>query len=66
MGEDCKVAIRNERREANEILKKQEKASDLTEDDLKRELEEVQKKADKGVKDVDEIITAKEKEILEV
>ena len=66
MGEDCKVAIRNVRREANEELKKQEKASDITEDDLKKELDEIQKKADKAVKDIDDVIAAKEKEILEV
>jgi len=66
MGEDCKVAVRNERREANEELKKMEKASDLTEDDLKKDMEEVQKKADKAIKDIDEIIAAKEKDIMEV
>ena len=66
MGEDCKVAVRNIRRDINEVLKKQEKASDLTEDDLKKELDEVQKKSDKAIKDIDDIITAKEKEILEV
>jgi ribosome recycling factor len=66
MGEDCKVAIRNERREANEILKKMEKASELTEDDLKKDLDDVQKKADKAIKDIDDIIAAKEKDIMEV
>lgn len=43
MGEEDKVAIRNLRREANDELKKQEKAGELTEDDLKAELEDVQK-----------------------
>jgi len=66
MGEDCKVAVRNVRRDINEVLKKQEKASEITEDDLKKELDEVQKKSDKTIKDIDDIITAKEKEILEV
>ena len=66
IGEDCKVAIRNERREANEGLKKMEKQSELTEDDLKKELDEVQKKSDKAIKDIDDIVAAKEKEILEV
>ena len=46
MGEEDKVAIRNLRREANDELKKQEKAGELTEDDLKAELEDVQKKID--------------------
>ena len=66
MGEDAKVAVRNERRDANEELKKQEKAGDLTEDDLKEELAEVQKKTDQCIKDIDEIILIKEKEIMEV
>ena len=66
MGEEDKVAIRNLRREANDELKKQEKAGELTEDDLKVELEDVQKKIDKAVKDIDEIVANKEKEIMEV
>lgn len=66
MGEECKVAIRNERREANEDLKRMEKATEITEDDLKKDLDEIQKKADKAIKDVDDIVAAKEKEILEV
>ena len=66
LGEEDKVAIRNLRREANDELKKQEKAGELTEDDLKVELEDVQKKIDKAVKDIDEIVANKEKEIMEV
>ena len=66
MVEEDKVAIRNLRREANDELKKQEKAGELTEDDLKAELEDVQKKIDKAVKDIDEIVANKEKEIMEV
>ena len=66
MGEEDKVAIRNLRREANDELKKQEKAGELTEDDLKVELEDVQKKIDKAVKDIDEIVANKEKEIMEL
>ena len=66
MGEDCKVAVRNERRTANDELKKMEKATEITEDDLKKDLEGVQKKADKAIKDIDDIVAAKEKEILEV
>jgi ribosome recycling factor len=65
-GEDAKVAIRNERRDANEALKKQEKAGELTEDDLKEELDQVQKKADKSIKEIDGVIAEKEKEIMEV
>lgn len=65
-GEDAKVAIRNERRDANDALKKKEKAGEITEDDLKKEMELVQKKADKCIKDIDDIISSKEKEIMEV
>ena len=66
MGEDVKVAVRNERRDANDELKKQEKSGDLTEDDLKKSLDAVQKKTDKCIKDIDVIIAEKEKEIMEV
>ena len=66
MGEDAKVAVRNLRRDANEDLKKQEKSGDITEDDLKQELDSVQKATDKCIKEVDEICAQKEKEILEV
>lgn len=66
MGEDAKIAIRNERRDANDELKKQEKAREITEDDLKKELDDVQKKTDKCIKDIDNIVAEKEKEIMEV
>jgi len=65
-GEDAKVAVRNERRDANDELKKQEKAGELTEDDLKKSLEDVQKKTDKTMKDIDQIVVDKEKELMEV
>lgn len=65
-GEDSKIAIRNERREANDELKKLEKAGELTEDELKKALDNVQKKTDNAIKDIDQIIADKEKEIMEV
>lgn len=65
-GEDAKVAIRNERREANEHLKKQEKDGDITEDDLKNEEKLVQKRTDEAISEIDKIIEKKEAEILEV
>ena len=65
-GEDAKIAIRNERRDANDKLKKQEKSGDLTEDDLKEELDEVQKKTDEAIKEIDQVVADKEKEIMEV
>ena len=66
MGEDAKVAIRNMRREENDEIKKMEKAGEISEDDLKEELEDIQKKIDQAIKDIDQIIQAKDKEILEV
>lgn len=66
MGEDAKVALRNLRRDANEELKKQEKNGELTEDDLKDEMDQVQKLLDSGIKDIDGIVANKEKEIMEV
>ena len=66
MGEDAKVAVRNERRDANDHLKKAEKAGELTEDDLKGELDDVQKVTDKAMKEIDEIIAHKEKELMEI
>jgi len=65
-GEDAKVAVRNLRREENDELKKMQKDGDLTEDDLKDELEDVQKKVEKAIKDIDAIIADKEKELMEV
>jgi ribosome recycling factor len=66
MGEDDKVAIRNERRDANDLLKKMEKDGEITEDDLKSELETIQKMTDKHIKEIDAICYAKEMEIMEV
>ena len=66
MGEEAKVAVRNVRRDANDQLKKEEKASEITEDDLKESLDEIQKMADKGIKDIDTMIAAKEKELMEI
>lgn len=65
-GEDAKVAIRNLRREHNDILKKQEKAGELTEDDAKRELEDTQKLIDKAIAHIDEVVAKKTAEIMEV
>ena len=65
-GEDHKVAIRNERRDANEKLKVLLKDKKITEDDQKRSTEKVQKETDGGVTQVDQIIEKKEKEVMEV
>lgn len=65
-GEESKVAIRNERREANERFKKMHKNVEITEDDLKTAESDVQKMTDKYIKMIDEILLQKEKEIMEV
>ena len=66
LGEDANVAVRNLSREANDKVKKMEKAGDFTEDDAKSTLDEIQTIIDKAVKDIDAIVEAKEKEIMEV
>lgn len=65
-GEEGKIAIRNIRRDTIEHLKKSEKAEHFSEDERKRAEEEVQKMTDKMIKDVDQHLAMKEKEIMEV
>jgi len=65
-GEDHKVAVRNERRDANEKLKELLKKKSISEDDLKRANEKVQKETDQGVVKIDEIVQKKGKEVMEV
>lgn len=64
--EDAKVAIRNIRRDANEALKKEEKAKTITEDVSKEGQDKIQKLTDKKIKAVDELKDKKEKDVLEV
>ena len=64
-GEDAKIAIRQVRREANDLLKESEKDKSLSEDDLKKGLEQIQKLTDAEIKSVDETIAKKEAEIME-
>ena len=64
--EDAKVAVRNIRRDVNEDLKKLEKEKHISEDEIKKEHDEVQKITDSFVKKVDELLEHKEKEIMEV
>ncbi len=66
MGEEAKIAVRNLRREANEAVKKEEKNGDISEDDRDDELEKIQKTTDEAIKAIDEIIKAKDAEIMEV
>ena len=64
--EECKVSIRNVRRDINEKLKQSEKKNDISEDEGRKRHDETQKITDKFVAEVDKIIEAKEKDILEV
>lgn len=66
MGEDCKIALRNIRRDENDKIKKQKKEGDLPEDIEKKLLDEIQKITDECVKTVDSVIQSKEDEIMEV
>ncbi len=66
LGENDKVAIRNLRRDANEQLKKMQKAGELTEDDLASEEKDVQKLIDDAIKNIDEMVKKKEADIMEV
>lgn len=66
LGEDSKVAIRNVRRDAIEILRKMEKDGHVSEDEIKRQEVETQKLTDEHIKRIDEIIASKEKEIMTV
>ena len=65
-GEESKVAVRNLRREVIDALKKAQKEGEMTEDDLKLELDKVEKTISKAVKEIDEIVAVKDKELLEV
>lgn len=65
-GEEAKVALRSIRRDANDKIKALKKDGDITEDELKNAEEKVQKIIDVYVKEVDSLVTAKEKEIMSI
>ncbi len=65
-GEDTKVAIRNIRRDANQQVKDLLKEKQITEDEERRAEEEIQKLTDKSIKDVDDVVKAKEQELMAV
>ncbi len=65
MAEEAKLAVRNVRRDANDELKVAEKKEHYSEDDRKRGEDEVQKLTDKHVKEIDQILAAKETEVME-
>ena len=64
--EDGKIAVRNVRHKAHDEIKAQLKSSDITEDDNKRMQDTLQKLTDRFVKEIDALVAAKEKEIMEV
>ena len=64
--EEFKVRIRNERRDANDKLKKMQKDGEITEDELKKGQNDVQKLTDKYVKEIDALLEVKEKDIMAV
>jgi ribosome recycling factor len=66
MGEDCKVAIRNIRRDTNDAAKAMKKNSEITEDDLKSAEKNIQDVTDKLIKEVDVLVARKDKEIMEI
>jgi ribosome recycling factor len=66
MEEECKVALRNLRRDANELLKGAKKDKEISEDEQFKYQDEVQKCIDKSIQKSEEIVKAKEKEVLEI
>ena len=64
--EEGKIAIRNVRRDGTDALKKKEKANEITEDERKRGEEQIQKLTDRFTKELDELLSVKQKEIMEV
>lgn len=64
--EECRVAIRNLRRDANDDIKKGEKDKLISEDEAKKAQDDIQKLTDKYIKEIDQVMASKEKEIMEV
>jgi ribosome recycling factor len=65
MAEEGRVIIRNHRRDANDALKKMEKAKQISEDDVRKGTEQIQDLTNKMIKNLDELLAKKEKEIME-
>ncbi len=65
-GENAKIAVRNLRRDANDAIKRMVKDKEATEDDQKRSEAEIQKSTDKHIGEIDALVAAKEKDIMEV
>ncbi len=65
-GENAKIAIRNIRRDANQQIKDLLKEKQITEDEERQNQDDIQKLTDKAIKDVDEVVKAKEQELMSV
>ena len=65
MAEEGKIAVRNHRREANELFKELKNEKEISEDEMYKYQEEVQKITDESIAKVDQITSEKEKEIIE-
>ena len=66
MAEECRIALRNLRRELNDQVKEMEKEKEISEDDMRRSQTDIQKMTNSFIEDVGAIIQKKEKEILEI
>ena len=66
VAENYRVTLRNARRDANDAVKKLEKAKEITEDESKKGVDDIQKLTDRKIKEVDSIAAAKEKEVMSV
>ncbi|MFO7259556.1 MAG: ribosome recycling factor [bacterium] len=66
LAEEGRVAVRQVRQEANKEIKKRQQAHELSEDDARRQLDEVQKLTDQYIEKIDELLRAKEQEIMEI
>ncbi len=66
MGEKSKISMRNIRKDANDKIKKLEKAKEITEDESKKAHDEVQKITDSAVANIETLVKAKEAELLKI
>jgi len=66
LAEEGRVGVRNVRRDANDHIKKAEKEHELSEDNAKRAIDNIQEMTDKYIKEIDDAVAAKEKDIMEV
>lgn len=65
LAEESRVGIRSHRRDSIDILKKREKAKEISEDDVRRQQDEVQKTTDKFIAEIDSLLAGKEKELID-